>query len=166
MSASLNSAELLTPGERRDAMAKALNGCSYCNLPWALVQRAKAERLLIVVGESDDIVSLYGVVNDEASSSFMVGPSGIQPSLSSMLEECLERVSRYGEGDQTARKQLTDWVSANSQSGVVTANYPDEHGWSFKTELDHACFEVIEDGDVQCVGIVLALDALGVSANG
>ena len=123
-------------------VARQLNGCEYgeegSRELWAAM---KVAGLVAVFGASDDLVELRGAIDDEigyyGGGPFYVTPTGL-------FQDCECRCVWARGAKDGARKIEAVW-----DDGDVS--------WSYKTDIPHASFDVMEDGEVYCEGIVFAL---------
>lgn len=119
-------------------MASALNGAQYGNeVTRAENQIAKENGLVIVYGYSDDNTEFCGAIEDEVGcydgGTIFLTKGGIVP-----------------EGTPGAKSIEAMWCCPGTGAS-----------WSFKTDIPHETFNVYEDGDLFCIGIVFALTDLG-----
>ena len=96
-------------------------------------------------GASDDLMEFRGAIYDEVSAyngtTALVAADGL-------FEPC---------GDNCKFS-----ASAQKEAVEIDALWCAEDGvsWSYKTDIPHATFNVMEDGEVYCRGIVFALSSL------
>jgi hypothetical protein len=134
--------------------AARLNGREYGDeITNEEAQEARAAGLVVVYGYSDDNVELDGAILNEVSAS-----NGTEVRISPRhgLIPSWESVDRDDEEDS---RSYHDMVRGGFQT--ITAEWaPSDEpmlSWRFKTDIPHATFEVMEDGDVFCRGIVFRL---------
>lgn len=118
---------------------------------------AKEAGLVVVFGYSDDNVELRGAIYDEVGASdgttLRICPEGI---LADWPHKHDEGWSESEAADYFRRKALgfrdieAVW---NSEQG--------EPAWTYRTDIPHATFDVMEDGELYCRGIVFSLSDLG-----
>lgn len=133
-------------------MANRLNGRQYrSETTRDDLQIAKEHGLVIVHGASDDLVELGGAIRDELGvyngGSFFVTPRGI---LGNFDQLC----------DNKDEAGLEVYFREKAQSQEVFAVWcPEEPkaAWAYETKIPHATFDVMEDGELYCRGIVFAL---------
>lgn len=105
----------------------------------------KSAELIVMFGASDDLVEIRGWVYDEIGvygSREIVFINGELYSSKCESEECPHEAERKKKG-----------VKVNALWG---------HGgvsWSFETSIPHETFDVIEDGEVFCRGIVFCRES-------
>lgn len=108
-------------------------------------QQAKESGLVVVFGYSDDTMEMVGAINAEAGAyeggTVYVTKSGMIDQ--AVVDDC-DRCGYF----QIARKRAK----------AITAVWHDEGGpcWTYKTDIPHETFEIMEDGEVFCVGIVFS----------
>lgn len=130
----------------KEELAKDLDGMDYPNEPNnTLLDAASKSNLLIVFGASDDLIEFRGAVDDEAG-----GPGKVYIKNGGLVlpPDC----------DCEYAQQ---WFKDQKEGAIVIeALWCDEKdiSWTYKTDLPHATFRVVEDGDVYCRGIVVDLN--------
>lgn len=133
-------------------LASILDGREYCReITKDEQSAARKAGLVVVFGYSDDLVELRGAIEDEVgaydTTTFYVTPEGL-PKSKCECDECpyFEEIKKTGAPVEAV------WCAPGAAS------------WTFKTTIPHATFNVMEDGDLFCVGIVFALaDVAGVA---
>jgi len=149
----------------KEELATLLHGNEYRNeISDELNQKAKESGLLVIYGASDDLCYLGGVGNDEIGcwgggylilsikpKDFMEGG---EPEIEGYLFDELEDV----ENIDARIRFLTDYKNGN----VVTINWCEVNGypWTYETDLPHSTFDIMEDGETYCRGIVIDLKDL------
>ncbi len=132
-------------------LAAKLHGCEYRDeVDRATDRAAKDAGLVIVFGASDDLMEFRGAINDEigvyGSASVFVDAQGLQDDFDDLLDR------RAGKDDFRAH------FNREGSGKEIEAVWADgEYSWRYKTDIPHATFEVMEDGDKYCLGIVFAL---------
>ena len=119
--------------------------------------QAKAAGLVVVFGYSDDNVELRGAIAEEIGAydgtTIRVTTEGLLrawPSESDGLDEAAAEA--YFKRKALGFKNI-EAVWCPKEPGQ-TEPYA---SWAYKTEIPHATFDVLEDGDLYCRGIVFAL---------
>lgn len=132
----------------KEDLALALHGISYpCRIDAHLIEQAKAAGLVIVYGASDDLMEFEGAFRSEASVydgvTVLLDAAGALPMRDEIDED---------EG-------LADYFKRKPAAKTIEALWCKEEGysWTYKTEIPHATFEIVEDGESYCRGLVLAL---------
>jgi hypothetical protein len=127
--------------------AKQLDGRKYgSEITPAEEKQAKELGFVVVFGASDDLAEFRGAIGDEADcwdgGEILFDKDGI-------FEEC-------GEGCKYSK-------AAKEKCRVIEAIWCDEvdYSWTYKTDIPHATFDIMEDGEKYCRGIVFELKSLG-----
>lgn len=137
----------------KEELAKALDGKEYRKeISSYLLTEAKQSGLVIVYGHSDDLMELEGAIEDEGScyegEKFLIDSYGL-----------------FGDRDDLDDDELEEWLKRKKKAKKIEAVWcaDGEPAWTYKTNIPHATFNVIEgDGDteVQCRGIVFNISDL------
>lgn len=113
-------------------------------------QEARAAGLVIVYGESDDLMVFRGAIFEE-----VVAYDGTIQSLTSrdgvLINRCDDEDCPY----------FAALAEKAARTGATIAALWCEEGdysWTFRTVIPHETFEIVEDGEPFCRGIVFALD--------
>lgn len=103
---------------------------------------AKASGLVVVYGASDDLVELEGAIQDEFGTNLLYfSRDGL------LANECDDEECPYFERMlEKAASLAPKWNGG-----------PGGPAWTFETAIPHETFDIMEDGDVFCRGIVFAL---------
>ena len=132
-------------------LAEKLTGMEYpVRIPESLVAEAKANRLVIVYGASDDLMEFEGAIYDEVGvcdgGVAFIDSKGLTPDFNQLCEE------KNFDG-------LQDYFSRFSKRKEIEALWckEGEYSFTFKTEIPHETWEVTEDGKPYCRGIVFSL---------
>ena len=110
---------------------------------------AKASGLVIVYGYSDDCAELEGAIYDEVSC-FDGGGFYVTK-------------DRVWSGPDCGNDRCGFYQAAKKEAKLITAIWCDpESGasWSYKTDIPHETFNIYEDGELFCIGIVFSTDDL------
>lgn len=109
---------------------------------------AKAAGLVVVFGASDDLMEFCGAIDDELGcydgTSVLVDINGIVP-----------HREEVGDDDD----ELEAYLRRKSGAKHIDALWCEEDGysWTYRTEIPHETFEITDDGQPYCKGIVFAL---------
>lgn len=130
-------------------LAAKLNGMQYpLRLSKELTDAAKAAGLVIVYGASDDLMEFEGAIYDEVGcydgGTAYVDSKGLLPDRDSIEDD----------------GELKDYFARQPNAKPIEALWcaEDEYSWTYKTDIPHETFEVLEDGEPPyCRGIVFAL---------
>jgi len=131
----------------KEELAKILNGNQYSNeCPNQEDKLAKENGFVIVFGYSDDNMEFAGAINDEVGCCdggfAYVTKDGL------LQNKCNCDDCPYFEKEQVkAQKIEAVWDSEG-------------YSWIYKTDIPHTTFEIFEDDDKYCRGIVFSLDDL------
>lgn len=143
-------------GTRKAAkkLAAQLNGSEYpLRVSNELAEQAKSSGLVIVYGASDDLMEFRGAIYDELyvndGGTALVDAEGLLPANADDLDTDEDRARYY------YRKGKAKTIDA------LWCKEP-EYSWTYHTAIPHETFEVVEDGQPYCRGIVFALADLGV----
>lgn len=124
----------------RDELATLLNGRQYREeITKAEREAAKDAGLVVIYGASDDLMEIEGAVRDETSGDAFFTRDGI------LTNDCEEDDCPYF---------LAIRAKATPVEGIFGG---DEYSWTYDTTIPHATFEILEDDDKYCRGIVFAL---------
>lgn len=115
-----------------------------------LLVAAEAADLVVMYGASDDLMELQGAINDEAGmyngGTIIIDRKGVLPNSESLMD------------DSPTKAQVREYFEREKESTTIKAVW-DSEGYSFiyKTRIPHATFEVMEDEEKYCRGIVFSL---------
>lgn len=117
------------------------------------VDCAKRDGLVIVYGASDDLMEFEGAIYDEVGAPGVIRVCGdglLNPWPKDRGEEPMdeEDAQRYFRRKAAGFKEV---------EAVWCPEGMPNTSWLIKTDIPHATFDLIEDGDVFCRGIVFAL---------
>lgn len=106
---------------------------------------AKAAGLVVVFGYSDDNVELRGAIHDEVGAcegaTLYLTTSGL------LKNECDDDDCPHFAREKAKAQTITAHWSGDEQ----------EFAWTFKTDIPHTTFEIMDGEDKFCRGIVFAL---------
>ncbi len=143
-------APVAAPKLSKELLALALNGREY---PFDLTNeeqaQAKAAGLLVIFGASDDLMELRGIECDEigAPGVALIDAKGLLPNRDSIDDDAV--LKDFFAREPLARKVEALWAAE------------DDISWTYRTDVPHATFDVMEDGIVYCRGIVIDVADLG-----
>jgi hypothetical protein len=137
-----------TAGLTIKTVAAELNGSEY-PLRTTKEQRSawKAAGIVVVYGASDDLMEFDGAINDEfgAPDSVYVDATGLTGDFNGLCEiKNFQGLKRYFETLQTRREIEAVWDVEG-------------YSWIYLTRIPHETFEVMDEGEKYCRGIVFAL---------
>ena len=136
--------------EAKELAAK-LNGCEYGDeIDPALEREAKTHGLVVAFGASDDLMEFRGAIHDEigcyGGEDVFVDDKGLLESFDDVR-------------DRASKEKLREWFQREPRARKIEAIWDDDDGysWCYATEIPHAQFDVMEDGEKYCRGIVFRL---------
>lgn len=139
----------------KEDLAKLLNGKDYREeIAPELLLQAKENGLVIVYGHSDDLMEIEGAISDEGGcydgGEFRIDRDGIVPDRE-MMEE-----------DEDDDEAMDAWLQRKKAAKKIEAVWgaKNQPAWTYKTKIPHATFNVMEDGEVQCRGLVFNITDL------
>lgn len=130
----------------KETLAASLNGREYpMRLSKDELRAAELSKLVIVSGASDDLMEFEGAISDEfgAPGEAYVTKTGLLPAHD---EGCEHKFCGYKEAKAKSREIKVDWDNAGNPC------------WTVTTDIPHADFDIMEDGEVFCRGIVFCLE--------
>jgi hypothetical protein len=131
----------MTPQEA----AAALHGNEYTKEgSKELFAEMKAAGLVAVYAASDDLVELEGAIDDEldayGGTTFHVDGNGL------VKNDCAEG------------KKCPNWKPRGKPIEAIWCPEGEGEGsWGYRTEIPHATFDIMDEGELYCRGIVFAL---------
>lgn len=132
-------------------LADKLHGVEY---PFSLTKEdltiAKDSGLVVVYGASDDLMELEGAVNDEVGAcnggTAIIDAKGVLPDWEQLMD------------DSPSKDEVREYFEREKQSAEIEAIWNSEgYSFTYKTKIPHFTFDVLEDGDPYCRGIVFSL---------
>lgn len=111
--------------------------------------QAKAAGLVVAFGASDDLLEFRGAIHDEVGCyggvSAKVDRAGLIPDFDSV--------------DKNDVGVLRDYFKRENGGATIDAAWAGEAGysWIISAQLPHETFEIVEDGEPYCRGIVFNL---------
>jgi hypothetical protein len=133
----------------KESVAAELNGIEYpCRIKKDLVEQAKAAGLVIVYGASDDLMEFEGAIYDELGC-YEGGDAWIDS------KGLLDR-GQIDDDDEA----IADFVARKKKAQKIQAIWSEcgnDAAWTYRTDIPHATFDVMDEGDTYCRGIVFAL---------
>lgn len=141
----------MTPKE----LADRLTGREYrSEITKTEAAEAKAAGLVVVFGASDDLMEFRGAIDDETGAdngaTATVDIEGLMPD----FDEIMDEAGTFGVKDT-----LRDYFRREGRGQEIEALWckEGEYSWTYKTDIPHSCFEITEDGEPYCRGIVFKL---------
>jgi len=144
------------PALTKELLALALHGREYpFDLSADEQAQAKAADLVVIYGSSDDSFEARGAITGQQyvydHSTVLIDTKGLLPERDNIDDDAELR-------DFFARETLAKKVEA------IFASVAPEPAWTYSTTIPHATFEIMEDGEVYCRGIVISMADLGGAA--
>ena len=132
----------------KEELAKKLNGNQRCNeISKELEVEAKESGLVVVFGPSDDLMEFRGAINDEQGAYevavALIDSEGLLPNRGQIDND--DELEKFFRRKRTAKEILAWWCKEPGYS------------WTFETDIPHSTFDIVEDGETYCRGIVLSL---------
>lgn len=119
-------------------LAEKLNGRQYGDSFKDVMEDARASGLVIVTGASDDLMEFQGAIEDEGG--------------------CFDGGEVYFDKngvsqDETERANVIEalWCEGTNVDGCQAT-------WSYKTDIPHETFEIWEDEELYCIGLVFSIE--------
>ncbi|MES2262162.1 MAG: KTSC domain-containing protein [Pseudomonadota bacterium] len=137
----------------KESLAAQLNGRKYGDEIGLFTEAlAKLAGLLVIFGASDDLMEFRGIEHDEvgAPGTALIDAKGLLPNRDSI------------DDDET----LKDFFARQPGARTVEALWTKEEdfSWTFKTDVPHATFIILDDDLPYCRGIVIDVADLGAVA--
>jgi hypothetical protein len=133
----------------KEQLAARLDGREYrAEITIEECKAAAEHNLVVIFGASDDLVEFRGAVEDEIGAyygvDFILDAEGLVPA---------ER------NDDWSDEEMVEYFRRKPAARLAAALWCAEDGysWTFRTEIPHATFNILEDGDLFCRGIVVDL---------
>lgn len=135
-------------------LAEKLNNIQYpVRIDDDLRKQAKENGLVIVYGASDDLMELEGAIRDEfgcyEGGTALVDEKGLLPSFENLDSE--EELEEYFYRKKNVLTIKSMWCKE------------DGYSWTYRTDIPHETFDVLDEAEEYCRGIVFSLSDL--SAN-
>lgn len=143
----------------KEQMAARLNGAEYLNeMTLGDERTAKANNLLVLFGESDDLLEMRGAIHDEVGA-YNGGEYAL--TLDGELYADGEEENTYHKAIGNEVLPLSDEYDNDDNPRLIRAEWsPDDQptlSWRISSNLPCAGFTILEDGKPYCEGIVIDL---------
>jgi len=149
-------------------LAEQLTGAQYPlhhHVSKELFDQAKAAGLVIVFGASDDLMEFRGAIYDEVGvydgGTAFVDSEGLLPDRENIEDD--DELQSYFQRQPNAR-EITAYWDDDELATVDDIDAGRAFTWTYRTEIPHATFAVMEGDEPYCRGIVFALKDAGVPA--
>lgn len=121
-------------------LADKLNGRAYGDTFRDVLEEARESGLVIVTGASDDLMEFQGAIEDEGGC-FNGG------------KVYFDRTGVDQEGKERANVIEAVWCDGMNSDGIPAQ-------WIYKTDIPCERFNIWEDGELYCVGLVFSVEDL------
>ena len=143
----------------KETLAEMINGRSYRNeMHKEEEQIAKESCLVVIFGASDDLVEFRGAIYDEIEAydgtHFIIATPGTEIPVDE--DEETYRKAKKLEAVPIEEESPT---KKNRFEAVWSPDEP-ECSWLIKTDLPHSTFDIMEDGELYCRGLIIEVAAL------
>lgn len=139
----------------KEELAARLNGSEYpMRIDTNFGAAIRDAHLGVVCGRSDDNVQFFGAIEDEVDAyqgvTVLFDQSGLifnEPPNADLSKE-------------NGRKAMRYWLDRMERGCEIKALWCDDasdYAWSFETDIPHAAFDVMDEGDRFCRAIVFSL---------
>ena len=119
-------------------LAEKLNGRQYGDSFRDVMEDTMASGLVIVTGASDDLMEFQGAIEDEGGC-FDGG------------EVYFDKNGVSQDGTERANMIEALWCEGTNVDGCQAT-------WSYKTDIPHETFEIWEDEELYCIGLVFSIE--------
>lgn len=147
-------------GITKEELAERLNGRMYGSELYPVDENlAKESGLVVLFGQSDDLIEFRGAIYDEQGAS-------------EFGEVHFTKKGKFIDEDKISeiRQIEEDWeVEINIKLNTIETIWDDlvktddgniHCSWQYKTEIPHSTFDIFEDDDLYCRGIVFDINDL------
>lgn len=121
-------------------LADKLNGRAYGDAFKDVLEEARESGLVIVTGASDDLMEFQGAIEDEGGC-FDGG------------KVYFDRTGVDQDGEERANVIEAVWCDGMNSDGIPAS-------WTYKTDIPCERFNIWEDGELYCVGLVFSIEDL------
>lgn len=121
-------------------LADKLNGRAYGDTFKDVLEEARESGLVIVTGGSDDLMEFQGAIEDEGGC-FDGG------------KVYFDRTGVDQEGEERTNVIEAVWCDGMNSDGIPAT-------WTYKTDIPCERFNIWEDGELYCVGLVFSIEDL------
>ncbi|MDR1454939.1 MAG: hypothetical protein LBJ01_04745 [Tannerella sp.] len=135
----------------KEGLAALLDGRKYGDeISKQEAEDAKKDGLVVVFGASDDLMEFRGAIYDE-SNCYEGGTAYLNEN--GLLEECdNENCPHFKKLKEKAKKIEALWCAVKTKDSYIS--------WTYRTDIPHSTFNVIEDKEIYCKGIVFNINDL------
>jgi hypothetical protein len=145
----------------KEELASKLDGIEYSG--WDEIKSmesvAKENGLVIIFGQSDDLLELIGTIDDEISA-FEGVTTFLTPDKTTFDEEKNKETFKYNRTQIESFPSIkAEWCPKDKDGKIIAS-------WVISTELPHAKFKIMEDGETYCIGIIIDIQDVLQHING
>lgn len=127
----------------KEHLAARMNGCEYgLEADSSTIKDAQESGLVIVYGYSDDNMEFEGAIHDEV---------GCYNGGKAFVSKSREVYADDGCVPEEAKNNFIEAVWCDPERDAA---------WSYKTAIPHETFDIYEDGELFCIGIVFSMEDL------
>ena len=140
----------------KEQFAEMLNGSEYRNeISRDQAKIAKDHNLLVCFGASDDLLEMRGIINDELGAW-----DGCTAVIYKNKQEgySVKTLEEFKEIQEILDDNDIDFSIPTISIEAEWSPKEPECSWLIKTALPHASFDILEEGDLYCRGIVISGD--------
>jgi hypothetical protein len=143
----------------KETLAEMINGRSYRNEIYKEEEQiAKESGLVVIFGASDDLIEFRGAIYDEIGAyegtHFTIATPGTEIPIDE--DEETYRKAKELEAIPIEKENPT---KKNMFEAVWCPNEP-KCSWLIKTDLPHSTFDIMEDDELYCRGIIIEVSTL------
>ena len=134
----------------KEQLAVKLHGREYGDeITGQEAEQARSAGLVVLYGASDDLAEFEGAFRDEADcydgGDIYIDEKGALPERDQIDDD--EALEKWFKRKRSARLIRAVWNTG-------------QYSWQYSTDIPHACFDVMENGEKYCRGIVFELTSL------
>ena len=138
----------------KEALAALLNGRNYREeISKEEAQEAKVNGLIVIFGASDDLVEFRGAIYDEIGAwdgtDFFIATPGTEIPVDED-EETFKKAKELTPVPLRPRSPVT-----KNKFKAIWAPRELDCSWLIKTEIPHATFDIMSNGELYCRGVVV-----------
>ena len=148
----------------REELSKKLDGIEEGNVGAfinnELLMPGSIGDLVVVYGQSDDLMEFRGAIRDEVDA--YDGGKAYLTDKGLLTNACEESSCPYYRANREKATVIEALWCNESEPRDGESMVP---AWTFKTEIPHSTFNIMEDGEIFCRGIVFNLSDVGTAPN-
>ena len=140
----------------KESLAALLNGREYgAEITKEEAKQAKAAGLVVIYGASDDNMEFEGAIYDEISAYEGATAVMYKHNSGANVVPADSEVVREIEDDFLLWCALGALMDRRNNVEAVWGPAEIDASWLIKTELPHTAFDIVEDGELYCRGLVI-----------